>query len=105
MNVSLREKQKLADRWEHEPYIVVSQPNMDTPVYVVKREGTRYKKNRTLHRNLLLPFMSITDVVPEDDVDSTQPYVISMRRPSGDPGLTSHERLVRKRKASERYGQ
>ena len=68
-NISLRGKQKLTDKWD--PYIVVRQPNMDTPVYEVKREGTRFKKTRTLHRNLLLPFMTTTDVIPDDDVDST----------------------------------
>jgi hypothetical protein len=65
-NVSIRGKQKLADKWEHSPYIVVSQPLEDIPVYEVKKEGSRFKKTRTLHRNLLLPFMSISDVPVED---------------------------------------
>ncbi len=46
--------QKLADRWEPHPYVVVSkQPNL--PVYVVcsLNDG----KERTLHRNLLTPCM------------------------------------------------
>lgn len=61
-NISIRGKQKLADKWEHHPYVVIRQPIEDIPVYEVKREGSRYKKSRTLHRNLLLPFMTIRDV-------------------------------------------
>ena len=60
-NVGLRGKQKLADRWESQPYVVCRQPNEDIPVYVVKPDNTRSRKTRTLHRNLLLPFMSIFD--------------------------------------------
>ena len=58
-NVGLRGKQKLADRWERQPYTIVSQPNPDIPVYIVRLENSRSKKIRTLHRNLLLPFMGL----------------------------------------------
>ena len=34
-NVGIRGKHKLADRWEHKPYIVKEKPNPDIPVYVV----------------------------------------------------------------------
>jgi hypothetical protein len=44
LQVFWKQKQKLADKWEHDPYIVISQPNHDIPVYQVKREGARYKK-------------------------------------------------------------
>ena len=60
-NVGLRGKQKLADRWESQPYVVCRQPNEDIPMYVVKPDNNRSRKTRTLHRNLLLPFMSIFD--------------------------------------------
>ena len=51
-------KHKLANRWESEPYIVVSRPNPDVPVYRLRREdGTR---ERMLHRNLLLPIGSLS---------------------------------------------
>jgi len=70
-NVSLRGKHKLADRWEPHPYVVIAQPLDDIPVYEVKREGSRYKKSRTLHRNLLLPFMNVAD---RDDHDDTASY-------------------------------
>ena len=58
-NVGLRGKQKLADRWERQTYIVKCQPNPDIPVYEVQLESSRSRKKRTLHRNLLLPFMFI----------------------------------------------
>ena len=47
-------KHKIADRWEDVPYIVSKRPNNDIPVYVVKREDG-VSKQRTLHRNVLLP--------------------------------------------------
>ena len=117
-NVSIRGKQKLADRWEQVPYIVIRQPDEDNPVFEVKREGARYKKSRTLHRNMLLPFMSTTDVLAENDdpvedshedsspeteadgdsgdeqrdQESARPYVIPMLRPPGAPGLSPPSR-------------
>ena len=62
-NVGIRGKHKLADRWEHKPYIVKQQPNPDIPVFVVQEEGSR-KKPRILHRNLLLPFMGLPCMDP-----------------------------------------
>ena len=40
-NVGLKGKNKLADKWEKEVYLVVDQPNKDVPVFVVKREHGR----------------------------------------------------------------
>ena len=45
---------KIADKWESEPYIIQSKPQQDMPVYVVKREDGKGKE-RTLHRNHILP--------------------------------------------------
>ena len=59
--VVLRGKQKLAGSWESQPYVVCRRPNEDIPVYVVKPDKSRSRKTRTLHRNILLPFMSIFD--------------------------------------------
>ena len=47
-------KHKIADRWEEDTYRIVSQPNVEIPVYVVQKENGEGRK-RTLHRNLLLP--------------------------------------------------
>jgi hypothetical protein len=55
-------KHKIADKWEEEPYRIVSQPNRDIPLYVVQRENGEGRK-RTLHRNLLLPI----GFLPEDE--------------------------------------
>ena len=57
-NAGITGRCKLADRWEKNPYIVIDQPKDDIPVYRVKREGAR-SKTRVLHRNFLLPFISL----------------------------------------------
>ena len=68
-NVGLRGKLKLADRWESQPYVACRQPNEDIPVYMVRPDNARSKKTRTLHRNLLLSFMSILDWhIDEEDL-------------------------------------
>ncbi len=98
-NVGLRGKQKLADRWERQPYIVKRQPIPDIPVYEVTPDHERKRKSRTVHRNLLLPFMCVSPTpesrsrkatpAPTVNVsrDSAEPYVIPMRRKTGQPGL------------------
>lgn len=47
-------KHKIADRWEDHPYVVISQPITDIPVYKVSREDGE-GRCKTLHRNLLFP--------------------------------------------------
>ena len=44
-------KHKLADKWKNEVYVVVRQPNLDIPVYVIKRENG-LGGTRKVHRNL-----------------------------------------------------
>jgi len=53
-------KHKLADKWEHQPYIVLGQPNEDIPVYTVQRDNGEGRK-RNLHRNHLLPIGDLRD--------------------------------------------
>jgi len=82
-NVTLRGKQKIADRWENEPYIVVSQPNVDIPVYDVKRNNPRARRIRRLHRNLILPLGVQNENLPEKDcrtTGTTPKNVIPQRR-------------------------
>lgn len=62
--VSFTGKHKIADKWESEPYLVLSQPNPDIPVYRVQRED-KSGKVRTLHRNLLLPL----NFIPPERID------------------------------------
>ena len=52
--VAFEGKHKIADKWEEDPYIVKRIPNPDIPVYTVRKENGQ-GKDRTLHRNLLLP--------------------------------------------------
>nr|XP_034334873.1 uncharacterized protein LOC117692026 [Crassostrea gigas] len=62
-------KAKLSDKWERDPYVVVEQPVSNIPVYRVKNEVSG--KIRTLHRNLLLPFMCITES-SSSNIESTE---------------------------------
>ncbi|MEW8547221.1 MAG: hypothetical protein AB2693_27235 [Candidatus Thiodiazotropha sp.] len=67
---------ELADKLEQQPYIVVSQPNVDTPAYEVKPESSMVHKTRTLHRHLLLPLLAIPgdghSNATEGDIQSTE---------------------------------
>lgn len=66
-NVGLKGKHKLADRWQHDPYTVMQQPNTQIPVYKIGKEG---EKPRMLHRNMLLPLsLPIGDT---DDIPSSE---------------------------------
>ena len=56
-NVGLQGKQKLADRWAKDVYRVCKKVGQDLPVYVVKPESGG--KEKTLHRNMLLPLQSL----------------------------------------------
>ena len=54
-----KKKHKIADIWEHCPYVVVGQPVPDIPIFEVVKEHARNMKPRTLHRNMLLPFTGL----------------------------------------------
>ena len=61
--IGLQGKNKLADRWQEEVYVVTSQPNASIPVFSVRRLDSRGKV-KTVHRNLLLPVRSVPTPVP-----------------------------------------
>ncbi|XP_052797464.1 uncharacterized protein LOC128229702 [Mya arenaria] len=61
--VNLQGRQKLADKWEKDPYSIIAIPFPDQPIFKVQLE-TGKGPIRTLHRNMLLPFISIPE--PED---------------------------------------
>ena len=71
---------KLADKWESDPYVVVEKPSPDMPVYTVQRENGAGRK-RTLHRNMILPLalpLSDEDIIlpnlkPEDRTNHDSP--------------------------------
>ena len=52
-------KHKLEDKWEQPVYVVVSQVPGELPVYRVRLEDQPKSKIRTLHRNHLLPLVSL----------------------------------------------
>ena len=60
-NVGLRGKNKLADKWDNDPYIVIDIPDRNVPVYKVQRESGN-PSVKTLHRNMLLPFSAISGI-------------------------------------------
>ena len=66
-NVVLMGKHKLADKWARHPYIVMGQPDKNIPVYKVKRESGKGQE-KTLHRNMLLPFSIIPLFSETDDI-------------------------------------
>ena len=61
--IGLQGKNKLADRWQEEVYVVTSQPNTSIPVFSVRRLDGRGKV-KTVHMNLLLPVRSVPTPVP-----------------------------------------
>ena len=74
-NLTPRGKHKLQDRWEDTPYQVIRRAG-DLPVYWLRKEGTR--RERVLHRNLLLPFSQ-----PEADPCEARPRATNrVPRPS-----------------------
>lgn len=48
------------------PYVVLSQPNPEIPVFLVKKENGEGRQH-TLHRNLLLPIETNFDDKDESD--------------------------------------
>ena len=74
--VGVKGKHKIGDKWEHDPYIVISQPNDDIPVYEVRRDNSRAKKTRLLHRTLLLPFVGLPRLDEEDFEEDPDSLVV-----------------------------
>ena len=70
--LSLRGKQKLANKWEDEIHVVLEQPADEFPVFVVRREDGSGRK-RTLHRNMLLPVNHLpVSTEPREEKQSTK---------------------------------
>ena len=71
--MSIRGKNKLADKWEKIPYLVIEQPSKGIPVFKVKHiNGTG--GIRTLHRNLLLPIGNI----PSSSIETSSSEQLSV---------------------------
>jgi len=88
-NVTLRGRQKLADKWEDVPYLVVRQPNADIPVFEIRKAVPHARKTRVVHRNLLLPLRVTEDKTEvEKETEETlrpQRYTIPQLRPGYQP--------------------
>ena len=70
-NVGLKGKNKLADKWARDPYIVIKQPSSDIPVFVVEKEnGNCKEKSKTLHRNMLLPISYIPKLSDTEQIST-----------------------------------
>ena len=60
---------KIADKWEDEPFIVVSQMD-DTPVFKVRLQEKPNAECRVLHQNMLHPAHSVSTKTTEAIVSS-----------------------------------
>jgi len=83
--VGLKGRNKLADKWEEEPYLIQSVSEDDAPVYRVKSEHGK-GPSRVLHRNMLLPFNAIC---PESFVEPKP----SVRKPKSKTQQAAPSRL------------
>jgi hypothetical protein len=87
-------KAKLSDKWERDPYIVVDIPNPGILVHRVQKESGKGKV-KTLHRNLLLPFIytsdSLIDKRPENKPDQRKSTRSSGRKVESSDTLSSSD--------------
>ena len=68
--VAHKGRHKIQNKWEDEEYVIIEQPDPSIPVYVVKPVSGG--KERTLHRNLLLPLGTkahSSDLISDDSDD------------------------------------
>lgn len=79
-NVGLKGRNKLADRWKEEVYVVIK-TLPDIPVYDVQLEGKKGNV-KTYHRNMLLPLGSL----PLEDTDDTSSINSENPDPDNLPG-------------------
>ena len=87
--VAFKEKHKLADKWEQEPYKVLGPPNPDIPVFTVQKEDGEGRK-RNLHRNLLLPVGDIRET-PVKPVPKPRVRTLKPKSPQIRPALIDTE--------------
>jgi len=73
-NVGLKGWNKLADRWERDPYVIVDIPDLEVSVFQIRLESGKGPL-RMVHRNFILPFIS----VPSNEEDPT-PITPRVRR-------------------------
>ena len=94
-NVAFKGKHKIEDRWQEDLYQVMEQPNPNIPVYKVKPKDHQGKE-KTLHRNLLLPLFSlpIEEPLEEGSKQTKQPVQKPEQAKANRlPGENNHQSL------------
>jgi hypothetical protein len=81
--VAFDERHKLADKWEEDPYLMISQHNQDIHVYKVQREDG-VGRVRILHRNLLLPIENVSKFKPKAN-SKDEKSLVPMQKPKPKP--------------------
>ena len=69
-------KHKIQNSWEDDEYVIVTQPNSDIPVYIV--QPISGGKQKTLHKNLLLPLSykvdeNVENVGSDEEIEMVSP--------------------------------
>jgi len=65
--LAVKGRNKIGDRWEEDPFVVIEQLNTDIPVYRVQKENGE-GPIRTLHRKHLLPIGALPVIPKAEDV-------------------------------------
>ena len=88
--IGIKGKHKLADIWESTPYVVISQPMPDIPLYMVKKENST-RKPKPLHRNMLLPFNALPNSLEKEPSKSKKPVQVVQEETYSDSSTDSSE--------------
>ena len=79
--IGIKGKHKLEDIWESTPYVVISQPMPDIPLYMVKKENST-RKSKPLHRNMLLPFNALPNSLEKEPSKPKKPVQVVQEKPT-----------------------
>ena len=86
--IGIKGKHKLEDIWESTPYVVISQPMPDIPLYMVKKENSTRKPN-PLHRNMLLPFNALPNSLEKEPSKPKKPVQVVQEETYSDSSTDS----------------
>ena len=84
-----RGRHKIADRWEETPYVIARKID-NSPVYVVKQQGTN--RERTLHQDMLIhcTFNNLSEQDDDDHTHDDNDADDESSSPSSDEGSLAH---------------
>lgn len=80
-NRSVRGRNKIRDKWEGQTYVIVNQPHLNIPVYVLAPENGQGRE-RTLHRNEIKPCP-----FPTNQVDNVKHFTGQLSNQHGPTGM------------------